>query len=106
MRMDNESVFDSYAEDSSYLPDTAPDTESNSVSDSDSESLDSTVFLDRVDSEQGSESIMQDTNSDVIYEIQRLEGYTVSILYTLYIAIGLFFGVVIVKMIYHFTKFD
>ena len=106
MRMDNESVFDSYAEDSSYLPDTAADTESNSVSDSDSESLASTVILDRVDSEQGSESIMQDTNSDVIYEIQRLEGYTVSILYTLYIALGLFFGVVIVKMIYHFTKFD
>lgn len=121
MTMDNESIIDSYAADSSSLSDSSVSPEIDSVvviesfagetSSEDSEQgsetdliFDGSSLLVGEDSE--SYTVMDKTNSDIVYELQRIEGYEISILNMLYISFGLFVSVVIVRMIYHFTKFD
>ena len=125
METQNESILDSYAEDSSNLSDSSVSPESDSVSDPSDVSVSFAGETSSEDSEQGSETdstfdgssllvgedsesdtVMDKTNSDIVYELQRIEGYEISILNMLYIAFGLFCSVVIVRMIYHFTKFD
>ena len=125
METQNESILDSYAEDSSNLSDSSVSPESDSVSDPSDVTVSFAGETSSEDSEQGSETdstfdgssllvgedsesytVMDKTNSDIVYELQRIEGYEISILNMLYIAFGLFCSVVIVRMIYHFTKFD
>ena len=112
MIMQNEELFDS----SSSIFDILPDTESNSETDS----LIGSPYLVRgeIESHQGSDgsAVTPIDNSscytvivdqrEVIEEMQRIEGYTISILYMLYIGLALVLGIIIVKMIYHFTKFN
>jgi hypothetical protein len=43
---------------------------------------------------------------DTITEIQRVQGYSVCILYCLYILIALLISRFIIKMIFHFTSYD
>lgn len=104
METQNESILDSYAEDSSNLSDSSVSPESDSVSEPSDVTL---SFAGETFSEDlESYTVMDKTNSDIVYELQRIEGYEISILNMLYIAFGLFCSVVIVKFIYHFTKFD
>ena len=109
--MQNDELF----EENSSLLDSITDSELDTQIDS---IIEDSSFLVRDDSQTGSDEnavtplddsshvcIISD-NRDVIEEMQRIEGYTISILYMLYIGLALFISVVIVKMIYHFTKFN
>lgn len=112
--MSNEELFDTSSEVLDSIPDSSSDPEDNSLSSVNDEG--SAAFP--TDSEQGSDEsavIPVDTSSvvavivdqrEVVEELQRIEGYNISILYTLYIGLGLFFSVVIIKFILHFTRFN
>ena len=91
--MSNEELFDTSSEVFDSLSDTAADTEADPVAAEDPEQGSDESAVTPFDSSSFA-SVVFDQRA-VIEEMQRIEGYTLSILYTLYIALGLFFSVII-----------
>lgn len=102
--MQNEELFDTSSEILDFLSDTAADTEVDPVAADDPAQGSDESAVTPVDT--SSVYTVVTDNRDIIEEMQRIEGYTISILYMLYIALAFFISVVIVKMIYHFSKFN
>ena len=104
--MSNEEFFDLSSEIFDSIPDSSSDQEDSSLSSG----------TETDEEEQGSDEdavTPVDTSSfvtvvvdqgEVIKELQRIEGIDTLILYSLYIGIGIFLSVIIIKIIWYFAR--